>query len=352
MINGINPEMVILARESRELNQTELASAIGVQQGTISKIEAGVLPVSDDVLQRFCDALNYPSDFFIQADRIYGFNSSVFFHRKRQALPDRTLRKLHAMMNITRMRVSRLIRSASLPICKFTRMEPSEYDGKAETISKLVRSTWQLPMGPVRNVTRAIEEAGGVVVHFDFGTRHADAISEWVDGYPPIVLVNGNADTSGDRLRLTLAHELGHLIMHRFPTPDMEDEANSFAAEFMMPRREIKPSLYGMTMPKLMDLKLEWGMSMAALVQRGYDLKTLTDAQRRYMFINFGKKGWRMREPVEIPIEKSSLLNQLLNAHMNELGYSHGDMSKLLFIRKESDFREAYIDKPGLRLVG
>jgi Zn-dependent peptidase ImmA (M78 family) len=140
--------------------------------------------------------------------------------------------------------------------------------------------------------------------------------------------------------------------MHGFPTADMEDEANSFAAEFMMPRREIKPSLYGLTLPKLMDLKREWGISMAALVQRGYDLKTLTDAQRKYMFINFGKKGWRMKEPVDIPIEKPALLNQLLSAHMNDLGYSHGDMSKLLFIRKESDFREAYIDKPGLRLVG
>lgn len=39
----------------------------------------------------------------------------------------------------------------------------------------------------------------------------------------------------------TLAHELGHLIMHKTPSAEMEKEAYDFAGAFLMPRRDIAP---------------------------------------------------------------------------------------------------------------
>ena len=43
-----DPAMLTLARESRGLNQTELAAKAGVQQGTISKLESGALLFTQD----------------------------------------------------------------------------------------------------------------------------------------------------------------------------------------------------------------------------------------------------------------------------------------------------------------
>jgi len=107
----------------------------------------------------------------------------------------------------------------------------------------------------------------GLSAGMDFETSKIDAISEWVPGYPPIVLVNSNEEIPTSRLRLTLAHEIGHLVMHQLSSsPDIEDEANRFAAEFMMPRREIKASLYRLNLAKLTDLKRDWKVSMPALV--------------------------------------------------------------------------------------
>ena len=349
-----NPEMLVVARESRDYSQTDFAKLVRIQQGTLSKIESGILPPSEDLVRTFAEAVGYSTDLFYQSERAYGFNSTVYFHRKRQSLSEKTLRRLHAQMNLTRMRIARLLRSVEGSPCKFHRIDPAEYDGRPDIVAQLVKSTWLIPMGPVRSVTRAIEDAGGVVVHFDFGSRHADAISEWVPGYPPIFLVNSSADITGDRLRLTLAHEIGHAVMHRIPSPQMEEEANTFASEFLMPRKEIKAALYRLNIPKLIQLKSEWSVSMAALIQRAYELKTITEAQRRYLFIHMSRNGWRIREPVDtdVPIEKPDLFPRILQTHLGELGYSVRELSTLMFVRDEDDFRSEYLSPRGLRLVG
>jgi Zn-dependent peptidase ImmA (M78 family)/transcriptional regulator with XRE-family HTH domain len=354
-MSDFNPEMLILARESRGLYQGELAEAATIQQGTVSKIESGALVPSPEIVGRFAEKLGYPRSLFFQPDRVYGFNSTVFFHRKRQSLPDKALRKLHAHVNLIRMRVARLLRSTEVSSdCRFQRIETAEYRGNIETVARLVRSTWLIPPGPVRNVIRAIEDAGGVVACMDFETRQIDAISEWVYPYPPIFVINSNSEITGDRLRLTLAHEIGHAIMHEFPNPKMEDEATAFAAEFLMPAREIKPSLYNLTFAKLMDLKAHWKVSMAALLQRAGDLKTITVDQKKYMFMNLGKRGWRLREPehTDIPIERPELFSALIQAHLSELHYTPEQLANTVMLMNEGEFRDAYMEQGKLRLVG
>ncbi|EUA32506.1 hypothetical protein I552_9755 [Mycobacterium xenopi 3993] len=110
--------------------------------------------------------------------------------------------------------------------------------------------------GPVVNLTRWMEAAGCLVFEEDFGTQRIDGLSQWVDDHP-IILINANA--APDRKRLTKAHELGHLVLHsNGPTDQMEDEANRFAAEFLMPADEIRHELRRLDLGKLRDLKREW----------------------------------------------------------------------------------------------
>lgn len=353
-MNDFNPEMLILARESRELTQAELSRRVDVNQGTVSRIEGGLLQPSPELWKSFAHALEYDEQLFAQTDRIYGFNAAVFFHRKRQSLADKVLRRLHATMNLTRMRVRRLLRSIELksPL-RFRDLNPAEYGG-AEKVAQLLRSMWQLPPGPVRNVTQAIEGAGGIVVRMDLGTRQVDAISEWIEDCPPIFLLNSRSDISGDRWRLTLAHEIAHVVMHRLgAVGDIEDEANKFAAEFLMPRREIKASLLGINMPKLANLKLHWKVSMQALIMRAYELKTITDSQRRYLFINIAKRaGGRIHEPLEseMPREEANLFLSLIRSHQEQLGYTTDDLTRFLFIKRD-ELETDCIGERGLRLV-
>jgi Zn-dependent peptidase ImmA (M78 family)/DNA-binding XRE family transcriptional regulator len=351
-----NPEMLILARESRALNQTELAELLNIRQGTVSKFESGMLRPTSELIEQLAHHLKYPPELFNQNDRIYGFNSTVFFHRKRQSLSDRILRKLHAQMNLTRMRIARLLRSAGMELPrKFHPMNHAEYEGGVTMVARMMRSMWMLPPGPIASVTEAIEEAGGIVVRLDFGTRQADAISEWVPPYPPIFLANANSDIPGDRYRLTLAHEVAHVVLHHgaLPGPEMESEANEFAAEFMMPRKEIKPMLYGLNMAKLAMLKRHWRVSMQAIIQRAFELKVITESQRKYFFINVAKKtGSRIHEPLEgeIPVEQPRLFRNLMDKHAG-LGYSVPELARLMLYADMDEFRSQCLGERRLQLM-
>ena len=65
MIQTINPDMIVLARESRGLSQKELAELLEVTQGYLSKIENGFLVITERLLTDVMAALRYPEKFFL-----------------------------------------------------------------------------------------------------------------------------------------------------------------------------------------------------------------------------------------------------------------------------------------------
>ena len=98
-----------------------------------------------------------------------------------------------------------------------------------------------MPNGPVLSMTSSVEDAGGIVVLIDFGTPLVDGVSRWVPGLPPLFFLNQAAP--GDRGRMTLAHELGHMVMHHVARAEMEVQAFEFAQEFLMPAKDIRHQL-------------------------------------------------------------------------------------------------------------
>ena len=344
--------MVVLGRESRGLTQSELATKVGASQARISKIEAGLLPLSDEMLKTLSSALDYPEHFFFQDEDLYGIGTSILFHRKKETISIKTLNKIHAMVNIRRFHVAKMLKAAEIePAKSFPKFDIDEFDGQAENVALAVRASWVLPKGPIQNVTKAIEDAGGIIIKCDFDTRKIDAISQWITGLPPLFFVN--AGVPGDRMRFSLAHELGHVIMHRTVNADLEDQANRFAASFLMPADDIRHSLSEITVPKLAILKPYWKVSMGALLKRAAKLGKITERQERYIWMQFSKAGYRLREPPEldIPAEQPRLLNKLIDLHRTRLQYSIAEFSHLIALR-EKEVKAIYLGQPNsLRLV-
>jgi len=328
--SAVRPEMLVLAREARGLSQSDMASAIGVSQGHFSKIEAGMLPVSETLLARLSEALDYPPRFFTLPEPIFGPGSSEFFHRRRKSISIRLLARLHAQVNIIRMQVSRLLRAVEIDEDRIPEIDPDQFEGSIEEIARAVRAAWNLPRGPVEDLTQAIEGAGGIVIPMEFGTPQLDAVGRFVPGMPPLFFLN--RQSPGDRQRLTLAHELGHTVMHRVPRPEMEEEAFIFAAEFLMPEHDIRHELDRLSLDRLIALKLRWRVSMQALLMRAQHLGTITLRQARYLWMMIGKAGWRTREPVEADVEaeKPTLLTEVLDVYRNNFGYSASQIADLV----------------------
>ncbi len=348
MTSAFNTDMLRLARDAREATQEDLARMVGVTQALMSKIENGLVQPSEEIVKAIGAGLGFPPDFFFQNERAIGFPH--FHFRKRAKLGAKPLNRINAMINIRRQHVAKLLRSfepsASKPIPEFD----LDSDGLTpEKLAMRMREYWMLPRGPIKNMTEVIENAGGVIVPIRFDTRHMDGLSFRYGGLPPLFFLN--RDMPADRYRFSLAHELGHMLMHSLPGEDndLESEANRFAAAFLMPAEEIRPYLGNIKFATLARVKQMWNVSIKALIYRAKELKLITDYQFKSMSIEYNK-SFREGEPQVAPLEKATALSTMVRFHLEYLGYSTGELAKALCIQ-EPDLRAAYLEQPRLRVV-
>jgi Zn-dependent peptidase ImmA (M78 family) len=113
----------------------------------------------------------------------------------------------------------------------------------------------------------------------------------------------------------------------------MEMEANRFAAELLMPKADILPTLSPVTLDRLSKLKPYWRVSMQALLYRASELKVISERKARYLWMQMGKLGYRKREPAElnIPQEKPTLVHELFDVH-RKLNFRMQDLETMLLL--------------------
>ncbi len=350
MSDTFNADMLELARGARGMTQAEVARTADVSQAMLSKVENRLMPPTPELAERLAQALGFPVGFFYQEERALGFPH--YHHRKRAALGAKPLARIHAIINIRRQHVAKLLRSYGgevekpIPIIDLDAKEIGPADA-----ARMVREFWLLPRGPVESVTGAIETAGGVVVVSDFGTPLLDGLSFRAAGLPPIFVMN--SEVPGDRYRYSLAHELGHMVMHALPGDDddkMERQANEFAAAFLMPPVEVKPHLIPPSIEKFGRAKCYWKASIKALIRRAYELRVLSPDDYRRLSIAYSKIGYSRGEPFPLEREAPTLLSRMVDFHLQELRYSVTDLAKLLLVG-EDELRRAYLPRRHLELI-
>jgi Zn-dependent peptidase ImmA (M78 family)/transcriptional regulator with XRE-family HTH domain len=347
-----NPDMLILGRTARGLTQNELLKyAPVVSQSKLSKIEAGLIRPAHDEVEAFASALSLRPSFFYKPHSRRAMPAT--YHRKRQKLTKTEWEIIYARAELFRISISDMLNSVEL--AQKRRTPPSvdieEYEGDIEAIAEAIRQLWGVPRGPIADLTRLIESAGIIVVHMDFGTDLMDGFSQHsIDGFPAIIYVNRKMPL--DRLRFTLGHELGHLVMHLMPNPEMEQQANRFSSALLMPADDIRHEFHSMSMERLMALKLTWKTAMSALVRRARDIGRMTETSYKYYNVEL-RRRWGFKEPVQIQedIERPRIVRQLYDAHTTTLGYSISDLSNL-FGWSDMDVEETFgRTRPKLRLV-
>jgi len=339
--------MLTLARESRGLTQSGLADAMGVGQGTVSKIESGMNDATTDFVDCLCNTLEYESGFFYETGRPYGM--PPFHYRKRKKLGKKALEKMIAEMNIRRIHLKILLKSAewksNIFIPEIDRDEylaGSRQSFSIEGVARQLRELWMLPEGPIENVIELLEDNGGIVIPCNFDSDLIDAVSQRIDGLPALFFVNMNAPA--DRVRLTLCHELAHMVLHTTSFLDddvMELEADAFAGAFLLPAKQIRSQLTKFDIRQTANLKRHWKVSMAAIAMRADNLGMITPYQKKSFFIQMGKLGYRKKEPHEPPREYPKAVQRLIDYHLTVLSYSTEELAKSLFI-SSSEFQRMY----------
>jgi len=309
----INLEMLVLAREAKGYTQKDLASYLGCNQSRLSKIESGELMPQEDDIQKFVRVLEQGREFFYQQDA--STPASVSFYRKTQTLPLKMLRQCNAQMNVRRLEIERQVGQTKLGKRDLPHLPPEEHGG-AKAVAQELRREWDLRQGAVQDLTKLVEDAGCIVIDYSFPSSKLDGLSIRAPQKPPIIFLN--KDLPKSRRRLSLAHELGHLVMHTNPHKGVEDEAWDFAAEFLAPSAELEAQLDGLNLDKLGQLKSEWGISMQAILHRATKLRKISESYSRFLWIQIGKCGYRINEPFEdvIPEERPTELEKRLKMNI------------------------------------
>lgn len=342
-MSPINYELLETARHLRRLTQKEVAEKVGVSQSWLSKAEHCIQELPEDIMNRLFDLYDLPMEFFLNGNSVTP--EGHLFYRKRLTISEKVIDSFVAKIQIIKGIIDELMTAIDLPEYKLNSYDPSDYSPKE--IADRVRYELGIVRGPIPNLTKLLEDNGVIIIKLDFGTEKIDGLTTVTAANRKIMFIN--EQMPNDRIRFSLAHELGHLIMHIEKTPrsveTVEDEADMFASEFLMPENEITPFLHELDLPVLAQLKRRWRVSMRALIRRAKDVGAISQEEYRRFQILFSKKGYNKSEPVMLPVEQPTLLSETLELYKSELGYSDHDLMQIMRIG-QMDYNSWFGDKP------
>jgi Zn-dependent peptidase ImmA (M78 family)/DNA-binding XRE family transcriptional regulator len=349
------PARLTMARELAGLRKRDLADAIGRTAAAVSQYELGQSRPSGETLARCAAVLDVPVAFFTTgrphlrldtASTHFRSLRSTMAHQRQQAL---------AHVELLWELIDQLDQVVELPAVDVG-LPLGERPGEPGETAALLRAAWEVPAGPVAHLVRTLEARGIVLTQLPgVDAETIDAFSAALHGRPMIVLSHkGNPM----RQRFSVAHELGHLLLHPEPAPGSrthEREANTFAAELLMPAEEIRDRLpTPVDITVLKEIADGYGVSVAALAYRGKDLGVYSESTLRRLMATLTRLGWRTDEPVgaRYPGERPELLTRAA-----ELASAHGLPLPLLADRlrlplpRLRDLLGMPAPRPHLRLV-
>lgn len=303
-----------LARLLVGFSLDELGGLVATSRQFIHQLETGAKEPSDEMRMALAVVLSVTPDFFSMPAKNPVREEDCHFRRLASA-PRGLVAQAVARGTAVEALVDGLEAHVRLPPVDFPdSARPNSVDA-VERVAEQTREHWGLGLeGPITNMTRVLENAGAVVIHFDDLTDRIDALS--MARRRPIV-VRSTAKEAGARLRFDLAHETAHLIMHQgVVTGDSvtEGEAFRFAGAFLIPRvafaREFPRTRRTLDWAALFAMKIRWKVSVRAIIRRAFDLGLIDAAQYRTANIQLVKTGQSKSERYDdrIPLENAELL--------------------------------------------
>lgn len=287
-------------REIEGLSQAQLGLELGLSAQMISAIEKGSRPFAGDLTP-----LGYSNDRLTLPDM------SEPLHRSRASTKVAARKRAKELLRLAGEVFEELRRETDgAPTLALRPGEPLTGVGDVDDLARDLRHTLMVEeSGPIRNLTAVVERAGVCVV--PMSVEGVDGLSAWVGEVPVIGL---NPLVPGDRFRLTLAHELAHLLHHRMSTGSSESEANLFASTLLFPAEEFDDLVPGkLQLRDFVNLKSSWGVSVAALIYRAHELGYIDD--RRYRSLQIQMSKWRRKEPASFLPVHGELMNRLLDVN-------------------------------------
>lgn len=319
---GFNGDRLREAREARGISPVALADMLGVTRQSINAYEQSRATPNPEKAAKAAELLNLPFAFFLEREP--SEDPATIYWRSMAAATKTQRKRSRVRHDWTRKIVRFLSDYVEFPTLRLPPAlvveDPAEIsDGQIEEAADRARSFLGLKQGAIENMTWLLENHGIIVSFAEFGASGIDAFSQSCsDGHAYVVM---NAEQgSSVRYRFDLAHELGHLTLHRnlngrhfanwAGNREMERQAHFFAGCFLMPPQVFAKNFYAASLDALKTMKRVWGVSMQAALQHATRLNIISDKQSEKLWRRLSVRGWRRHEPFDdiIPRENPSLL--------------------------------------------
>lgn len=304
---GFNPERLGQALAARRQSQSQLASLVGVSATTVSKWRNGVQAPEAETLDRLSAVLNVASEWFTRptgpalSEPLFRSNASA--HAQARWMLEARLQWVHEIAHA----LAEFVEFPALNIPSRDYTDPEEIAQKdIEDAANEARDAWRLGRGPIQDLALAAEGAGVVLVREETGTAQIEGLSSWGDALArPIILLSADKDNAY-RSRFDLAHELGHLVLHRhIKNPGskerhklLERQAHAFAGALLMPADTFPADVRRIPgLDDLLVLKRRWGASVGAQIMRLHALDLIDDYEKLVLFKRKSARWGAKEEP-------------------------------------------------------
>lgn len=299
-------------RLAKNYSLDELVAATGgiVSKVALSKYEREIMKPSNKVLAAIAKALNVKTiNLALQPTVKVEFVA----YRKGSVLSKKEQSNVESLVSTKledRVKIQDLLFSSSKPNLPVQHYKV-ESIGDVESISVELRSKWKLGLDPIGNITELLEN-NFVHVMFIDNEKSFDGISALAyanDTQLKAAAVVSKNNIPGERQRLNLAHELGHIVLDVAQNLDEEKVAFRFGGAFLAPKETVL-KVVGTRREhfqprELFILKKIFGISIQALLFRLKDLDIISQTSFSNWYRIINKNNWKKNEPMPMKEETS-----------------------------------------------
>ena len=338
------------ARKMRGLSLRALAEKMDgrVSYNALHKYERGVMMPDSEVLASVADALEQGLDFFFREPAVelkeVRFRKVLRLGAKQeQAMREQAADYFERYREIDQI-VGTPVKFQN-PLIGFRIKNPED----VETAADQVRAKWNLGDDPLPNVGEMLESKGVLIYEVE-APESFDGFAGHADGQPMIVLGKWlNNDLP--RKRFTKLHETGHILLifdRSISERDQERLCHRFAGAMLIPKSVFVQEFGGVrervSLAELVDLKERYGISIAAIMHRAFDLDLVSGALYERFCITYKKEHWHKGEPGKYTgREMSSRFEQLVLRATSE-GIVSQTKGAALLNEPLVDFRERLVE--------
>jgi len=310
--SNFQPQRLSQARMAKGWSMVDLARQVGLTRQAISSFEKGESNPAYSTLRDLSKSLDVKETFFFLPfynETELKNESAINFRTLKSAYSkelDQTREYLKLFAEICEYLQEKYIefKPLKLPNFDIDDFENINIDD-IQSYAEKTRRFFGLGDGPISDLTLLLENHGVFVGYLPLPQK-IEGVSAWFKKRP-YALINSKAYAC--RARLDLAHELGHLILHRsLAQEDLEDkkildlvekQAFNFGMAFLVPEKSIAQEFYGLDINAMQDLKKRWGVSMQAFAMWLNAINLIGDRQKTNFFQKLSACDMRRKEPLD-----------------------------------------------------